>query len=135
MLITSITLAGDTATVTVSPTSDLNTTEAGGIAVFTIVLDSQPYASVTIGVTSSDPGEGRVSSSAVTFASGNWNAHQTVTVTGVDDIAVDGDIVYNITTAAVNSSDTNFHGMAVVDVVNVTNMDGISVQFIRLAAP
>jgi hypothetical protein len=115
---------GDTATATVVSTSDLNTTEAGGTMVFEITLDSQPSASVTIGLSSTDAGEGIVSSSSVTFALGVWNVAQTVTVTGVDDVLVDGDILYNITTGAFSSSDTNFNGGLVPDVLGVVNMDG-----------
>jgi hypothetical protein len=119
--------SGDTATATVIPTSGLNTTEAGGTAVFTIALDSQPSASVTVGVSSTDVGEGVVSSSFVIFATGVWNVAQTVTVTGVDDVWVDGDILYNITTAAFSSSDTNFNGELVPDVLGVVNMDGTAI--------
>jgi hypothetical protein len=107
----------------VDPTSGLSTTEAGGTAVFTVVLDSVPTASVTIGVTSTDMGEGVVSLSSVAFAVGNWSITQTLTVTGVDDVWVDGDIAYNITTSLASSSDTNFHGVSIADVA-VTNMNG-----------
>jgi hypothetical protein len=117
--------SGDTATASVSVVSRINTTEAGGTAVFSVVLDSQPYASVTIDAMSTDLGEGRVSSWSLTFAVGQWNVSQTVTVTGRDDVLVDGDIAYNITTAAVNSSDTNFNGASVADVVGVKNLDGM----------
>ena len=41
----------DTAGITVKPTSGLVTTEAGGTATFTIVLNTQPTADVTIGLT------------------------------------------------------------------------------------
>ena len=51
----------DEAGVTVTPTSDPTTSEAGAHATFTVVLDSQPTANVTIGLTSSDPGEGPLS--------------------------------------------------------------------------
>ena len=44
----------DTAGITVTPTSGLTTTEAGGTATFTVVLNSQPTADVTIGLSSSD---------------------------------------------------------------------------------
>ena len=40
------------------PTSGLTTTESGGTDTFTVVLDSQPTADVSIGVRSSDTGEG-----------------------------------------------------------------------------
>src|SRR4051812_2485281 len=42
----------DTAGITVSPTSGLITTEAGATSTFTIVLDTQPTASVTIALSS-----------------------------------------------------------------------------------
>ena len=48
----------DTAGITVTPTSGLTTTEAGGTATFTVVLNTQPTADVTIGLTSSDTTEG-----------------------------------------------------------------------------
>ena len=82
----------DTAGITVSPTSGLTTTEAGGTATFTVVLTSQPTANVTIGLASNDTTEGTVSPASVTFTTGNWNTPQTVTVTGVDDDLDDGDI-------------------------------------------
>jgi hypothetical protein len=104
----------------------MTTTEAGGTAVFKVVLDSQPSASVTIGASSTDTGEGAVSSWSLTFTPGVWNTSQTVTVTGLDDVSVDGDILFNITTAAFNSSDSNFDGLPVGDVRGVVNMDGMA---------
>ena len=117
-------VADDIATATVVPTNGLQTTEAGGTAVFSIVLDSQPSASATIGISSSDTGEGTLSSSSITFATGDWNLWQTVTVTGVDgDALVDGDIGYTIFMGDFTSSDSNFHGV-VVDDMSATNIDG-----------
>src|SRR5205814_396504 len=51
----------DTAGITVTPTSGLTTTEGGGTATFTVVLNSQPIADVAIGLTSSNTNEGTVS--------------------------------------------------------------------------
>ena len=116
-------VADDTATATVDPTSGLVTTEANGTATFTIVLDSQPSASVAIPLSSSDSGEGVVSSSSLLFATGNWATAQTVTLTGQDDDEVDGDIAYTITGGVFYSNDTNFDGGALGD-VNATNEDG-----------
>jgi hypothetical protein len=107
----------------VSPTTGLNTTEAGSTTVFTVVLDAQPSADVTLSVTSTDEGEGVLSSPSLTFAVGQWNISQTITVTGVDDVWVDGDILYNVTTGAMSSSDTNFNGESVAGVRGVTNKD------------
>lgn len=114
--------AGDSATVTVNPVNEIVTAETGNAAEFTVVLDSQPSAGVTIGVSSSDVGEGTVSAPFLTFASEEWNITQTVTVTGVDDVVVDGNASFNIMISIVNSSDTNFHGMSVPD-VGITNTD------------
>ena len=51
----------DTAGITVIADQRPVTTEAGGTATFTIVLDTQPTANVTIGLASSDTTEGTVS--------------------------------------------------------------------------
>ena len=50
----------DAAGITVTPTTGLTTTEAGGTATFTVVLTTQPTADVTIDLSSSDPTEGTV---------------------------------------------------------------------------
>src|SRR5205823_1446523 len=84
----------DAAGITVGPTSGLTTTEAGGTATFTVVLTSQPTATVTIPLSSSNTGEGTISVATLTFTTGNWNAAQTVTVTGVNDPVDDGDVAY-----------------------------------------
>jgi len=112
----------DTAGITVTPTSGLTTTEAGGAATFTVVLDSQPTADVTIGLSSSDTTEGTVSPTSLTFTSANWNVAQTVTLTGADDDVVDGNIAYTIVTAAAASSDAAYHGLNPSD-VSATNND------------
>ena len=105
-----------------APTAGLVTTEAGGTATFTVVLNSQPSADVTIGLTSSDTTEGTVAPTSLLFTAGNWNTAQTVTVTGVDDLIVDGDIAYTIVTAAASSPDSNYNGVNPSD-VGVSNSD------------
>ena len=107
-------IQGGGAGVTVTPTSGLITTEAGGTANFTVVLVSQPSADVTIGLTSSDTTEGTVPAN-ITFTPANWNAAQTVTVTGVDDLVDDGNIAYSIVTTA-TSADAGYNGIPVADV-------------------
>src|SRR5438128_1473533 len=101
----------DTAGVTVAPTSGLTTTEGGGTATFTLALTSQPTANVTIALSSSDLTEGTVAPASVTFTSVNWSTAQTVTVTGVDDFGVDGNVAYTIVTAAATSTDGIYNGM------------------------
>ena len=114
----------ETAGITVSAVSG-PTTEAGGPATFTIVLDSEPTADVTIGVSSSDLTEGTVSPTSLTFTAagaGIWSTAQTVTVSGVDDLLDDGDIAYTITTAPATSTDGNYSALDAAD-VGITNID------------
>jgi len=101
--------------ITVNVISD-NTTEAGGTASFTVKLDSEPSANVTIPISSDNVSEGTVSISSLTFTSSNWNSAQTVTVTGVDDSVVDDNVTYNIVIGSSTSSDSNYDGVDVRDV-------------------
>ena len=112
----------DVAGFTVSSISG-NTTETGGTATFTVKLNTQPSANVTIAISSSDTSEGIVSPSSLTFTSANWNNTQTVTVTGVNDAIIDGDMAYSIVTGAATSSDPNYNGLnpSDVPVINVDN--------------
>src|SRR5258706_200196 len=100
------TVDNDTAGITVSAISG-STTEAGGAANFSVVLTSQPTANVTISIASNDTTEGTVSTSSLTFTPANWNVAQVVTVTGVDDAQVDGNVAYSIVTGAASSVDSS----------------------------
>lgn len=115
----------DSAGVTVSPTSGLVTTEAGGTAQFTVVLNSQPTGDVTIPVSSSNTGEGTVSAAQLTFTSSNFAAPQTVTVTGADDAVQDGNAPYTVVLGAAASSDGDYSGFDPSD-VSATNTDNDS---------
>ena len=105
-----------------TPTTGLTTTEAGGTATFTVVLNTQPTADVTIGLSSSDTTEGTVSPASLTFTTANWNVPQTVTVTGVNDLLDDGNVAYTIVTAPATSTDATYNGVDAAD-VTVTNTD------------
>jgi len=119
----------DTAKITVNPISGLIVTEAGGTGTFTVVLASQPTSDVSIGLSSSDTSEGMVSPASLIFTPANWNTPQTVTVTGVDDSDVDGDIDFTIYTALANSTDPKYNGMPVND-VTATNVDNDTARII-----
>ena len=106
--------------VNVAPTSGLVTTESGGSATFTMVLNAPPAADVTIGLSSSNTGEGTVFPASLTFTTTNWSVPQTVMVTGVDDQVDDGNVAYQIVTAAAISGDPNYNGLSVDD-ISVTN--------------
>ena len=109
--------------ITVSPTSGLITSEFGGTAEFTVVLNSAPTADVSIGISSSDTTEGTVSLPSLMFTPSDWNVPQTVTVTGVDDSLEDGEVVYAILIAPATSADSRYDGITPPDDVLLTNVD------------
>ncbi|XHL94962.1 MAG: DUF4347 domain-containing protein [Microcoleus anatoxicus] len=111
----------DTPGITIKPTG-LTTSEVGGKATFAVKLNSQPSANVTFGLSSDNVAEGTVSTNSLTFTSANWNQEQTVTVTGVDDFKVDGNVAYKIVTAAAVSTDANYNNLNPLD-VTATNSD------------
>ncbi len=99
----------------------LTTSETGTTASFSLKLSAAPTANVTVTLTGLDTTEGSLSTTTLTFTTANWNTAQTVTVTGVDDVILDGNITYTLT-ATTSSSDVNFNGQtAVVDVTNQDN--------------
>ena len=78
--------------VTVTPTA-LRVLE-GNTASYTVVLDSEPTADVTVAVQVPEDTEVAVDATELTFTADNWNQAQTVTVTAAqDDDAVDDDPV------------------------------------------
>jgi subtilisin family serine protease len=116
-----VNLAG-TLLVQLSPVSGTTTAEAGGTASFSVKLGKQPTADVIIPLSSSDPSEGLVSTSSLTFTPSNWDSPQTVTVTGQDDAEVDGDVAYQILLGLAVSDDSLFNGFDPAD-VSLTNLD------------
>ena len=86
------------------------TDENGQTATFSVRLTSQPdndssFDNVTITLSSSDTSEGvLLGDSALVFTASNWNAAQTVTVTGVDDNISDGNQNYTIILGADNTT-------------------------------
>jgi large repetitive protein len=112
----------DTAKILVDTTSTVDTTEKGGTSTFTIRLQTQPTADVTIGLTSKDVKEGTVIPASVTFNAMNWASPQLVTITGVDDKTQDGDKPYLIDVGAATSTDGLYKGMDPPD-VSLKNKD------------
>jgi hypothetical protein len=105
-----------------------NTTEAGGTATFTVELNTQPGANVSVAISSSSTAAGTVSPGILTFTAGIWNSPQTVTVTGVDDDVDDGDQSYTIVLAAATSTDLDYNGLDPSD-VSVVNVDNDTAGF------
>ena len=108
---------------TITPTSGLVTTEAGGTASFTVKLNSIPSAPVTIPVSSSDITEGTVSVASLTFAADATALNpQKAIVTGVSDALADGDVGFTIVLGSAASADAAYHRADPAD-VSVVNRD------------
>ena len=118
--------------VTVTPNKNVLTTEAGGMAQFTVTVNGypKPTANVTINLASTDLGEGTVNPSMLTFTPADWNVPQVVTITGVDDGIVDGTQPYTITLSATASADPNFNNLVTgnVGALNIDNEAGVAVD-------
>lgn len=108
--------------ITVRPDVGLITDETGGAAVFYVVLNSMPTASVTIPFSSNDLTEGVVAPASVTFTRDGWNEPHAVTITGVDDQILDGTQPYKIVSGAAVSDDPSYAGLQ-PESVHVTNVD------------
>lgn len=117
-----------TATVTDNDTAGVSVLESGGTTsvdesgptsdTYTLVLNTQPVASVTVTV---DPdgqtnlGSGAGAAVTRTFTSANWSTPQTITVTAVDDVVAEGPHTSTITHAAA-STDSNYNAIAIAGV-------------------
>ena len=104
----------DTVGVTVTGANPLVVAE-GGTNTYTVVLDTQPAADVTITPASNDVGAATVSPASHTFTPQAWNTPRTFTVSGLaDDDSADESV--NIS-HQVNSQDGNYNNILVSSVV------------------
>lgn len=110
------------------PLTGLVTTEDGTAVTINVVLNTQPSTAVFVTVASSDLTEGTVMPTTMTFGANTWAMPQTLTVRGVDDDTVDGNIAYSID-FTVMSGDTDYDGFVVgpAEVINQDNDGGAPV--------
>ncbi len=117
-------MAGFTLNKSAFTVSEDGTTKIG---TFTLVLETQPVADVVFDLILSASPDTTVSVNTVTFNSGNWDAPQIVTVTGVDDGFPDGDEQTTITVSVNDvSSDDVFDGLDDAVVIVTTTNDDIA---------
>ncbi len=111
--------------ITVTPTSGLITDETATTDSFTVVLNKIPTDDVVIKVESQDTSEVTVDSDpmTLTFTTTDWDTPQTVTVTGVDDAAVDGTQVVTVALTIDPSNTDVVYGALEPDDVTVSNGD------------
>ena len=101
--------------------------ESGASDSFTVALRAQPDFDVVINIANADAGELSVTPASLTFTSANWNAPQTVSLTGEDDLFDDGD-QSTLVTLSVDApgSDDLFDAMPIVTVEVITTDDDAS---------
>ena len=115
----------DTAGVTVFESS--LTIDEGSTGHYTVKLDSEPTANVTITVNAPTNTDVTAAPATLTFTAQNWKMAQEVTVTaGEDDDAVDDTATL---THTVSSTDSNYQVIVAVEVnVSVTDTDLVQVS-------
>jgi hypothetical protein len=106
----------DVAAISVTPNSAISVTEGGAGQVITIAAQGAlPAADVTVNLTNNTPTQVTLSAASVVLNAGNGYS-ATVTVTAIDDAAVDGNVPFSITTAAATSADAAFDGLDPADI-------------------
>ena len=111
----------DTVGISLSSTATA-ATEEGSTGSYTVVLSSEPTDNVVITITVDD--QISVSPSTLTFTSANWDTHQTVTVTAIDDTVDEDDSHSGTITHSVASDDADYDGYSLGSVtVTITDND------------
>jgi uncharacterized repeat protein (TIGR01451 family) len=122
--------------------TDNSATEGGGTGAFTVVLNSPPAAAppggnnmaaqsatVTIGTST----QCTFAPTPLTFTSTNWNVPQTVTVTAIDDAAIEG--AHTCTPASITAATGAYAGVAVASgslpVVNITDNENPQFSIVK----
>ena len=113
----------DTAGVSISPTTT-TATEGGATGSYSVKLNTQPIAPVTINVAT---GSQIQPIAALNFTATNWNVAQTVAVAAVDDNLVEGNHAGAIAHTA-TSTDTKYNSIT-IPAVNVAITDNDTAGF------
>lgn len=97
--------------------------QEGFTSTFTVALSAPPVSNVTVNYASSDTTLGTVSPASLTFTPANWNVPQTVTLTGVANLANNGNTTYLV---AATITTTNFgYSTLVVPAIAATTTKAI----------
>ncbi|MGM3306877.1 choice-of-anchor I family protein [Anabaena sp. WFMT] len=98
-----------------------NIAEGGVTDTYTVVLNTQPSANVTINI--NPDSQATTSASTLTFTPANWNVTQTVTVTAVDDEIVESNHS-SLIQHTVNSEDSSYNSINIATVnTNIADND------------
>ena len=126
-VVTVVNVDNDTAGLTYIPITAATTTESGGQAQFSVVMNTIPTGTVSVtGITTSDLTEGTISPANISFTASDWNIPQVMTITGQDDLMNDGDISFMVifpNSVALDPMDTAYNNLAIASHGSFTNQD------------
>jgi 6-phosphogluconolactonase (cycloisomerase 2 family) len=97
--------------------------ESGVSDTFTVLLDAEPLSDVVFSVSSGNVQEFTVSPATLTFTPDHWDRAQVVTVTPVDDPAVDAAVSSTVTISVLQGSTDDLWDDLADIMVTVTNED------------
>ena len=119
--------------------TETTVSEDGSTLDVAISLMSIPTAPVTVAIASSDKSEMTVKPDTMTFTPEDWDKPQIITVTGMDDVVIDGDIVSELT-LKLTSEDKNFGGdpenealKPIEDKIEITTLDNEVAEIVVVA--
>ena len=118
--------------VTVSETALTVTEEDTTGDSYTVVLNTQPTASVTVTVEGFSSSDVTANPASLTFTTLNWDTPQTVTVTAANDADTANDTV--TLTHSVASTDTNYDGITIAGVTVTVNDNDTVAAAVAVAA-
>ena len=95
------------------------TSEYGESDTFTVVLQSPPFDTVNVKLSSSDSTEAFLSLDSLIFPPELWSTPQIVTITGIEDSINDPNISYSIILDSTLSSDPNYNGLDIPDLTAI----------------
>ena len=127
--VSATTVDDDAAGFTIVESGGTSVNESGTTDTFTVVLDAEPTSDVVLTVVSGDTGEATISPASLTFTAINWNATQTVTVTGVNDALIDGNQVTTITLSVDDANSDNAFDPLADQTVSATTVDDDAAGF------
>ena len=112
------------------------TIDEGGSGTYTVVLDTEPSAGVTVTISGHSGTDVSLDNTELTFTDGNWNVPQTVTVTAGEDDDAAADTEVTLSHAVTGASEYAAIDAATVPsvLVKVTENDsaGVSIDPTRL---
>jgi hypothetical protein len=103
--------------------------EGGGNVILKVTLNSEPTSAVVLTAASDDFSEALSNPSIFALAPDNWEEGQWITVTGMPDSEVDGNVLYNFVVSSIMSDDLQYMRLPPTTTV-LTNIDKPSNQLV-----